>query len=240
MLGNDVYGTCVPVTWANERRIITFQNGHEYYPNMDQVAALYKTQNPAFPEEDNGMNIQECLGHLVRVGGPDGVKALAFAKVNFINEAEIDAAIAIFGAMWVGINVLKANSQQFDNRQPWDYVAGSPFSGGHSVVAGDYKGVTSGGDIQFITWAEQTSFTDRYRTQLWDEAWVVIWPEHWTMEPFLQGVDSQKLALAYQELTGRILVPPAGPTPAPEPPYPEPAPGCMAGVMKKVRRFLRR
>ena len=44
---------------------------------MASAEALYKTQNPDFPDEDNGMDIQTCLEYLVKHGGPDGVKALA-------------------------------------------------------------------------------------------------------------------------------------------------------------------
>ena len=55
MLDNDQYGTCVAVTWANARRLVTTTlTPKGYYPGLDEVIALYKTQNPGFPAEDNG------------------------------------------------------------------------------------------------------------------------------------------------------------------------------------------
>ena len=50
MLGNDQYGDCVAVTWANLRRLVTaLLTGNPVYPDLAQVEALYKTQNPEFP-----------------------------------------------------------------------------------------------------------------------------------------------------------------------------------------------
>lgn len=251
MLGNDQYGDCVAVTASNFRRLITSQAGHEVYPDMDWVIKVYKTQNPGFPGQDDGMDIQTLLEWLVNVGTPDGVRAVAFAKVDYLNEAELDAALAIFGGLWIGFNVTSANERQFDAGQPWDYVSGSPYVGGHSVFGGGYRGVTSGGDVQFVTWAQQTSFTDTCRTRQWEEAWVVIWPEHWTMEPFLTGIDQQKLADAFQAITGRSIVPPAPAPPVPPPPSPEPVPdpdptGCLHQTLvslekqvAKIKRVLK-
>ena len=35
MLGNDVAGDCVAVTWANVRRLLSFIAGAEAYPSQD-------------------------------------------------------------------------------------------------------------------------------------------------------------------------------------------------------------
>ena len=67
---------------------------------MAEVAQVYATQNPH--GSDNGMDIQTLLAYLVKTGGPDGVKALGFAAVDYTNPAEVKAAIAIFGAVWTG------------------------------------------------------------------------------------------------------------------------------------------
>lgn len=222
MLGNDQYGDCVAVTWANERRIVTHYLSTENYPDQSQVFTFYKTQNPGFPNEDNGMDIQTGLEYLHDNGGPDGVKAVAFARVDHNNPEEVKAAIAIFGCVWVGINVLDANMQQFNDGQPWDYVAHSRLDGGHSVVAAGYGPPGSGalrGDIRFETWAEETSFTDSYWNHQVEECWVVIWPEHYGTKAFEEGIDQAELAAAYQELTDEPL--PEPPAPTPVPPAPE-------------------
>jgi hypothetical protein len=226
MLGNDRYGDCVPVTWANTRRLVSSTLGTPEYPDLNQVLALYETQNPDFPNQDNGMVIQTALEHLHTVGGPDGVKAVAFAKVDHTNPAEVKAAIAIFGSVWTGITVTAANQTQFSQGKPWDYNPRSAVQGGHSVIVGGY-GEPTGGDERFITWAQETEFTDAFWTNQVEEAWIVIWPEHLGQAGFLAGVDLAALAADYEALTGKAapFAPAPGPNPAPTPPpAPNPTP----------------
>jgi hypothetical protein len=223
MLGNDQYGDCVAVTWANVRRLVTAAlTGKEKYPSMADVLAVYKTQNPAFPSEDNGMDIQTLLEYLSKTGGPDGVKAVAFAKVDTSNLEEVKAALAIFGFVWTGVQVQSKNMDDFSAGRPWDYRASDSVEGGHSIVSGGYSTPTPTNDVRFVTWAKETGFTDRFWTHLADEAWVVIWPEHFGSQAFLQGIDQSVLASAYLAITGRVLpVPAPVPTPTPVPPVVE-------------------
>jgi hypothetical protein len=232
MLGNDQYGDCVAVTWANTRRLVTAVLAAENYPSLADVETLYKTQNPGFPQQDDGMDIQTCLEYLVKTGGPDGVKAVGFASVNYADPDEVKAAIAIFGSVWIGINVQQAQQNQFSAGQPWDWVPGSPLDGGHSIVVGGYgepRAGQLGGDEDFITWAEETSFTDNFWSNGTEEAWVVIWPEHLGSAEFLAGVDLAAFAADYQAITGQpfpAVVPPTPvpPSPTPVPPAPTPVP----------------
>lgn len=249
MLGNDSAGDCVAVTWANFRRLMTTLLGsREVYPTQEQVWAVYRTQNPHFDpngtastngpgsSHDQGMDIQTLLEYLVKHGGPDGVKALGFAQVNAHNTEEIKAAIAIFGGIWVGITVQEINQQQFADGRPWDYSRTSPDEGGHSVLTGGYGAGGAGplgGDEKFITWAEETSFTDAFWSHDTDEVWVVIWPEHLKDDAFLAGVDMRAFAAAYTAITTKpfpAVVPPAPtPTPVPSPP-PSPTPSPVPAV----------
>ena len=233
MLGNDQYGTCVAVTWANARRLVTTTlTPHGYYPPWAQVEAVYKTQNPGFPQQDDGMDIQTLLEYLTGTGGPDGVKAVAFAKVNHANVNEVKAALAIFGYLWIGVNVLDVNMNEFDAGQPWDYNAASPVDGGHSVLTGGYGPPGSGalgGDERFITWAQETSFTDSFWSHQVDECWVVVWPEHLGSEVFLTGVNVAQLAADYQAITGHVL-------PVPAPPQPPPAPDLLKELAALARK----
>jgi hypothetical protein len=230
MLGNNQYGDCVAVTWANVRRIVTtLLTATPGYPSQDEVFAVYKTQNPGFPAEDNGMDIQTLLEYLVATGGPDGVKAAGFAAVDHANAAEVKAAIALFGYVWTGINVLDVNMNEFNAGQPWDYSPSSPVDGGHSVVSGGYGAPGAGplgGDERFITWAAETSFTDTFWANCVEEAWVVIWPEHLGSREFLAGVDMTQLAADYQSITGNPF--PAAVTP------PKPAPSAPESVLAEL------
>ncbi|MGA7192128.1 MAG: hypothetical protein WBW94_00755 [Anaerolineales bacterium] len=244
MLGNDQYGDCVAVTWANMRRLVTATLATENYPTLDQVIALYKTQNPNFPTQDDGMDIQTCLEYLNSSGGPDGTKVVAFAKVDFTNLDEVKAALAIFGCLWIGINVQQANVTEFDDGQPWDYVSGSPVEGGHSVIGGGYAATTAD-DVRFITWAQETGFTDNFWSKQVEEAWAVIWPEQLGTTEFEQGINLTQLAADYQALTGKVLQIPVAPTPAPVPspsptPTPAPAPGCVLGAVNQLMGLFKK
>jgi hypothetical protein len=205
MLGNDVKGDCVAVTWANTRRLVSTTLGTAEYPNLSETLEFYATQNP--DGQDNGMDIQTALEDLVQQGGPDGVNALGFAAVDFTNWSEVHAAIAIFGSVWTGIDVLQLNQTQFANHQPWAWEYGVQPIGGHSVVTGGYgdTSVDTGqlaGDQKFITWAQETSFTNNFWDHEVEEAWVVIWPEHLGSKEFTKGMNLKAFAADYQAITG--------------------------------------
>lgn len=249
LLGNDRAGDCVAVTWANVRRLVTATLASEDYPSQDEVWQVYRTQNPDFDPNggpldngpgspaDQGMDVQTLLEYLHKVGGPDGVKAVAFAAVDHRNADEVKAAIAIFGYVWTGITVTAANMNEFEAGQPWDYVPGSPSQGGHSIITAGYGAPGAGplgGDERFITWAAASSFTDRFWTHRVDECWVAIWPEHLGSKEFLASVDLAALAADYQAVTGKTL---PVPTPAP-PPAPPPSPDPLAGLGALLHRFI--
>jgi hypothetical protein len=222
VLGNDVAGDCNAVAWANMRRLVTATLTTENYPTQAQVWTFYETQNPGFDpngtkqtdgpqsSKDQGMDIQTGLEYLHSQGGPDGVKAVAFAKVDHKDLTEVKAALAIFGSLWLGITVLDANKKQFEEDHAWTDVAGSKVDGGHAILGGGYNP-----DIKFVTWGQETEFAPSFwkgsvdDTPLVEEAWVVIWPEHLGSAEFLAGVDLTRLAADYQDLTGSTLTFPA-------------------------------
>lgn len=228
---------CVGVTWATIRRILSaLLGGREVYPSQDLVWAVYQTQNPGFDpdgspdtngpgsEHDGGMDIQTLLEFLhANPGMFDGGELIAFAKVDPANTDEIEAAIAIGGTLWTGLVVTAANEEQADEGQDWDYAAGSKEAGGHSVTAAGYgpqarSKTALSGRVRIETWAMETSFTDALISHQVEEMWMTIWRENTGTTQFQQGVDTDALKAAYQELTGRVLViPDIPPPPAPGP-----------------------
>jgi hypothetical protein len=205
MLGNDSKGDCVAVTWANTRRLVSSTLGTPSYPNLSQVLTFYATQNPN--GSDNGMDIQTALEDLVSAGGPDGVKALGFAAVDYTNPEEVKAAINIFGSVWTGVNVTATNQSEFGASEPWDYDPTSPVEGGHSIITGGYGTFKPtppqlAGDEKFITWAQETSFTDAFWANQVTQTWVVIWPEHLGSKEFVAGMNLDAFKADYQEITG--------------------------------------
>jgi hypothetical protein len=228
MLGNDQFGDCVAVTWANWRRLVTATlGGLEIYPTIEQVYALYRTQNPLFqpdpndPVMDNGMNIQLTLEYLNKIGGPDGVKVVCFASVDHQNRDEIEAAEAIFGGLWTGITVSQANQQQFANGEPWDYDPSSPIEGGHSILSGGYF-TDAAAEFSDVTWGRETKYSDAFDQHQVEEDWIPIFPEHLGTKGFQQGVSGDLLKQYYGDLTGRVMAT------APS--------GCLPSALRRLRR----
>ena len=209
MLDNDIYGDCVAVAIANNRAETTaVLTGAADYPPLADVLAFYTLQNPGFPNQDEGMDIRTALGQLCTVG-IGGRKALAFAKVDHRNHDELEAAIAIFGSVVVGVDVQQAQEEQFDAGQAWDYVAGSPDVGGHGMHCGGYGGKMID-ELRLVTWASAIKSTVNWLIHQLDEAYVIIWPETAKSPAFLAGVDQTEAAAAYEQITGQ-----AGPVPPP-------------------------
>lgn len=244
MLWNDSWGDCVVVTWASIRRIITSLYATEHY-TVDEasILGLYRTQNPGFDpnsaahgpgsDDDGGMDIQTLLELLVKQGGPDGVKALAFAKVDHSNIDEMKAALAIFKTVWLGVVVTGDDEQEFPDR-PWTRTGQA--LGGHSIVATGYT------PHRFLmqTWADEGELSDSFvlegdQSAGVEEAWVVIWPEHGA---HLTSAQKQALDDQFHALTGKHIAWPADPTPGPAPtpvPTPDPTP---ADVPEEILQWL--
>jgi hypothetical protein len=238
---NDRFGTCGPTSVANHRRLVTSALlGSEQAPALADIFDLYRRSgnpnfNPALSDtdpaqQDNGVDMQTMLEALAK-DGIGGVKPVAFAKIAPGDMDTLDAAIALFGGVLLGLTLKTAQQHQ----KVWDYVSGTPDWGGHAVMAGKYNDPfgTSADRVDIITWAKDIAMTRGFVTQQEDEAWVVIWPEMLKDKSFLMGVDVVTLAQRFRDLTGRNLPlpvnPPApapvpAPTPAPVPVVPTPAP----------------
>ena len=251
MLGNDQYGDCVAVTWATQRRIASWNNSHDTYPTFDQVIQVYKTQNPDFPNQDDGMVIQDLLNYLHKTGGPDGVKIVAFAQVNHTNFEELKAATYLGQQLWLGVNVSMTNEQQFNDSLPWT-VTGSVI-GGHSVTAVGYGasgvGIETWGNLGSLSQSYCINISNPYLPGV-EEAWLVIWPEQ---AGLLTQSQRDAFQVAYGQVTGGKVIdwggippapdptppPPPVPTPPPPPPVPvpPPAPDPLHQFLAKLREL---
>ncbi|KAL9100765.1 MAG: hypothetical protein Q9163_003897 [Psora crenata] len=207
-LGNKSYQNCNAVVWANTRRLVTSKlSEQEVYPPLDQVLTFYKTQNPEFDpknwkkDKDKGMYIQKSLDHLVQFGGPDGQRALAFARVNPEKVEDVQMALATFGSLWLGIRVYDINRAQFNNGEQWTYQPTGEKPLGHAVMAGAYDP-----NIKIVTWGKVVSLTEGYwkKENVFD-AFVVIWPEHIGTRRFMTGVSLQQLADQYRKMIGKDM-----------------------------------
>jgi len=240
---NDEFGTCGPTSVANALRLVTANlTGTMVTVTFDDIADLYRRSgnpdfDPAHPGvNDEGVVMQFMLEALIK-GGIGGHKPLAFAKIAPGDMDTLDKAIAIFGAVNLGLNLTQAQMTQ----RVWRHVT-SPDWGGHAVLAGRYA--NPAGNLAdrsgVITWATPVDMDRGFVEKQEDECWVIIWPEHLGSKAFLAGVDVRALASAYEELTGRPFpLPEQPPDPGPVPdPAPAPDADADATLEAALRRFL--
>lgn len=229
MYGNDQIGDCV---WASFGHAIqawtTYASGQTVTLPDQAILKGYADVTgwrPDDPSTDQGTLMQDAMSYW-RKSGLGGHKILAFAKVNHRDLAELRVAIAVFGAVLVGIEFPHVAMEQFDQGKTWTPVPDDGgIDGGHAIHVGEYDTtlfeLTTWGRVQRMT----TSFVQKYA----DEAWVVITPEWLAATGGVSpaGLDLYGLGEALRSLTGTANPfpkpdnPPAPPTP-PVPPQPEP------------------
>jgi hypothetical protein len=195
---NNQYGTCVAATWAGVLALVTFYlTGGEVILTDADIEAIYKTQNPNFPAEDNGMDIQKLLEYLQQTG-----KIAAFGTVA---KSQHDAGISIFGFEWTSIAVRASFYDDYNAGRPIRYVPSSTLEGYHSVMSAGHRD-TAADDVRFETWTRECGFTQAF----WNSSdvgttWAVILPEHLKSKEFMAAMDIPALAAAFKTLTGRDL-----------------------------------
>lgn len=228
---NTEFGVCGPTYVANYRRMVTLLLGDDpRYPTQDDVFDLYRRSgnpgfDPATGADDNGVYMQQML-EAVHAGGIGGVRCVAFAKVNVDDRETMRAAVAIFGGLGYGLDLQYAQQAQTD-AGTWDYSPSRAW-GGHAVLGGQYDQDS----IRAVTWGRFVDMTDRFIDQQADEAWAVIWPEHLSDRTFAEGVDVDRLAQAYEDLTGERL-------PVPPKPDPQPVAPFLPGLSDRARARMR-
>ncbi len=207
MLANNQYGDCGPAAVVHDRMLVSkYLANIDVFPDDSVALDLYKRSgNPNFPADDNGVVMADMLDEVHKTGvGAAGqrVQCVAYAQVDVRNIDEVRAATAIFGSISVGADLQKAQQTQ----TVWDYSPSGEW-GGHAFLVGKYSGDSEMGhpDLACISWGRPIGITDNFWAQQVQEAWVVIWPEHFTNKSFLAGVDQTALALYYKALTGRAL-----------------------------------
>lgn len=223
---NDKFGICGPTSCDNFCRLVSAALlGKSIAWTQAQVFGLYTLVNPTFNPVtgagDNGVDMQTMLEKWVASGaGQDEngqpIMPIAFAKINVSNDDELDAAVAIFGAILWGVNLEVAQQTQSDAKPPkWDYKNSAEW-GGHAVMNGKFD--ESAGDAEVISWEMDVATTTAFRRKQLQEAWAVILPWHIVHPAFQAGVDLAALQSAYTALTGKVLpIPAPSPAPAPTP-----------------------
>jgi hypothetical protein len=177
MDGNDRYGDCVIACLAHAMAAwdveVTEADG---IPNEADCIAEYDAltgcKEPG-DAHDTGLQIGPVLQKWVKPGlfGPSLPSTVtAVAKVSLTTPGMLRQAIACYGGVIAGFNMPSTAAGQFDNDEPWTYVAGSPIVDGHCVLLVGYDGIW----IDAVTWGTTTRIGPRFLEHYMDVAWVAI------------------------------------------------------------------
>ena len=209
---NNVRSDCVVAGFDHVRQIISWLlKGVNVNFTDDEIIAFYKTQNPNFPKEDNGMNIQIFLEYLTNNGYIKG-----FAKIDFKNKENLRSAIYLGLAVLVGVQLQQAQEDTFMSGV-WDYDPNSHVIGGHAVTPGGYN--NNPDILAMVSWGKLISGTQNFVDHLMDEAWFILTQDHIDHPSFRNHFDLQGFADAVRYITdGKIIIPVTPPIPVPPTP----------------------
>lgn len=210
MFGNDEYGDCVEAELLHADMAVSGMAGHEVTYAPGYGLTLYSditgfNQNagpPGSNPTDQGTDIQTALEYWKNTGlkAADGSIHKLAGYAQFANPADetlLAQVLDVFGCVIAGGSLQQAQEDQFSASEPWDYIPGQPFIGGHGFPL-QRRGVGGAGVWQVVTWGAAQHATRRF---IWNslgqgngEAWAVVtadWLE--ANGDDIQGLDLQQL-----------------------------------------------
>ncbi len=177
LMANDRLGDCTCAAAGHLIQTWTANNGAEVTPSDADIVKAYEAvghYNPAYPDTDQGAVELDVLNYW-RSSGIAGHKIGAFVAVSPGNKTHVEAAINLFGGVYIGAALpLSAQHQTvWDVAEGPDAKAGS--WGGHAMACVGYNrtGVVliTWGAIKVATWAWWEAYTDEAYALL-DAEWV--------------------------------------------------------------------
>jgi hypothetical protein len=177
------------------------------FPNANEVVTEYLAYDGG---QDQGVVVSEMI-HTWFTQGFFGQKIDGYVPIAL---NQIDAAMAVFGAIICGVNLTADADQLFSEGQPWTVANGetpSP-SEGHVIVK-----VKSDPELDtYVTWGALQTATKDWSKACVEEAWAPV-----TLEQAKnRTLNIDALLADIRSIGGGQAIP--DPTPAPAPPNPSP------------------
>jgi hypothetical protein len=234
--------TCAAAGHVEVMTAFFAESGTDAPVTSDEVLALYEIVSPGYNPQtganDNGATVQGAL-QAWQQHGLAGMSPTAFAQLDITNTALLQTAIALFGCIVTGFDVVQAFETAFDSNVPFDVSAtraGSRVLGGHCVPFTGYN--TATGMWTCVTWGSTFQVTNAAFVKYWQqsrdaEAWIVVVPELMEAAGLTpSGLNTAQANADWQTLTNTtaspfpVVTPPVTPPPVtpPTPPVP-PTPG---------------
>ena len=185
MLANDSVGDCAVASAFHLDELWTANAATEIVATDAQALADYSAisgYNLADPNSDTGCALIDVLNYW-RQTGMNGRKITAYVQVSHRNIQHLKAAIALFGGVYLGIQVPSRAMDQFDAGQPWTDTAPDELEGGHGVPGVAFSnevvpGFTAGVDgMTLVTWGQAQFASWDWLAIYLDEAYAILSPE---------------------------------------------------------------
>jgi hypothetical protein len=218
---NDKIGDCTCAAVGHVIEAVTqYGEGKTEEVPDDLVLKTYEAvsgYDPKTGANDRGAVMQDVLSYW-RKTGVGSHRIVAFAEVDHQRPSELNAALDLFGHLYIGINFPASAMDQFNRNQPWDVVPGAQIEGGHAIHGGKYDADTKTWHV--TTWGRLQPMTQAFWDQYVEESWVALTPEWYSSGRSPEGFDKYALGEDFAKLTGE-----ANPFPKPNPgPSPDPTP----------------
>lgn len=205
MFGNDSVGDCVEAMMLHADIAMSVYAGRPVAYHDSYGIELYSDITGYVPGDestDNGTDIQTALEYWKTTGltATDGTvhKIAGYAQFgNPADEVLLAQVLEVFGCVLVGVSLQQDQEDQFGAGEPWSYVPGDPFIGGHGITL-QRRSVGGTGVLHYITWgAEQKArrnFQWHCAGQGNGEAWAVV-TEDWITAngDSISGLDLEQL-----------------------------------------------
>jgi hypothetical protein len=190
MQGNDSWGDCVEAMLVHADMAMSQYAGHPAEYAQNAAVGFYSAITgfnpsagpPGNNPTDQGTDIQTALEFWKNTGLTDASGAVhkiaGYAQFgNPADEVLLAQVLDVFGCVLVGVSLQQNQEDQFSNGEPWSYVAGDPFVGGHGItLQRRMVGVT--GVLRYITWGAvqpaKRNFQWNCAGQGNGEAWAVV------------------------------------------------------------------
>lgn len=193
MMLNDKLGDCTIAGAGHAVQIWSVNTGKEITVPDNVIEAAYSAWDgyvPGNPSTDNGGVELDVLTDWKR-DGLDGNELLAFADPNSANLTEVKQSIALFGGVYIGIN-LPVTAQ---TQTTWHVVEDAGFDGepgswgGHCVFVPSYD--PDGFDC--ITWGGIKRMTVNFWNKYVDETHALLSPDWIAAKGSPSGFNLDKL-----------------------------------------------
>jgi len=143
MGGNNRFGTCGPVSYANFLKLCSGHTlGEPVILSDQEIFEIYHRLNPDWNGSrvgDRGV-VMSQLYSLMKNDGPRGVNLEDHFAINPDAINNIRWAVRIFGPVSFGVLLTERDLQRTRNGDPWVDVGPGDPSMGHAITCYDYEG----------------------------------------------------------------------------------------------------